>query len=90
MRVWCVRFGTEVAIIDGRVIDMLRVEEKAGVLVREIKIENPYLPGRIVRVHTPMADIIARIVRLTGNGTKIIVNSSLCPIIVPLHQVELV
>lgn len=90
IRVWCVRFGAQIAIIDSRVIDVLRLQEAQGLLVTENKADNPYTYGRHVRVHTPMADIMAIVVRLTNNGTRIVVNGPLCPITVPLHQVELV
>jgi transcription antitermination factor NusG len=85
-----VRFGGEVGLVDSRVIEGLRRLEVSGGLVQVIKVENPYLPGRKVRVHTPVASISAIILQCTNHGARALVETSLCRITVPIHQVELI
>lgn len=67
-----VRFGGVVEAIPDSVVDGLRRMEEAGELVREIKYVNPYVPGVSVRVHLPVGDLLAVIVRLVGKDRAIV------------------
>ena len=95
IRVWFVRLRydpdedlTGISLVPDRVIEKLKEDERMGKLVEERVVEDPYFPGRRVRIHTPMADIGAVIVRV-ANGNRVIVDTTLCRITVPIHQVEL-
>lgn len=82
-----IRFGGIIGKIPDMVIVELRKLELAKQLVREQFRVNPYTPGRQVRVHTPVADISAVIIRLV-NQSKAIVDSPLGTITVGIHQIQ--
>lgn len=80
-----VRFGGVVESIPDRVIQGLRRLEDNGDLVREVKYVNPYIPGTQVRVHLPVGDLFAVIVRLVS-GNRAIVEMPLGRATVHLHR----
>jgi hypothetical protein len=82
-----VRFGGHVEAVPDFVIQKLRDMEKANELVREIKYVNPYYPGARVRVHTPVQDILAVIVKLVGRN-RAVVDGPMCRITVPIHRLQ--
>lgn len=82
-----VRFGGKIEAIPGFVIQKLRSLEQAGELVREIKHVNPYVPGTRVMVHHPVQDIRAVVVRLV-RGNRVVVDTQLCRVTVPIHTVQ--
>jgi hypothetical protein len=77
----------EVEVVSNRVIEGLKRMEGAGELVKEVRYENPYLPGVRVTVHLPVGDIGAIIVRLMGRA-RAIVDTDLCRCTVPVHQLQ--
>jgi hypothetical protein len=84
-----VRFGGKIEAIPGFVVDRLRKLEMNGELVREVKYVNPYVPGVRVRVHLPVCDITAVIVKLVG-WNRAMVDTKLCRVIVPIHTLQVV
>jgi hypothetical protein len=83
-----VRFGGHVEAVPDFVIRKLRDMEKAGELVREVRYVDPYIPGTQVRVHTPVQDILAVIVRLVGRN-RVLVDTPMCRITVPIHRLQI-
>jgi hypothetical protein len=81
-----VRFGGVVESIPDRVIQKLRELERANELVREVKYVNPYYPGARVRVHLPVQDIMAVIVKIVGK--RALVDTPMCRITVPIHRLQ--
>jgi hypothetical protein len=88
-RVYAVRFGDTLATLPDSVILDLRRLESLNLLVQEKILYNPYYPGRKVRVHLPIADITAVIVRLISDN-KALVDTSLCKITVGIHQLDVI
>jgi hypothetical protein len=84
-----VRFGGRIEAIPGFVVERLRRLEQEGQLVREVRYVNPYTPGVRVRVHLPVGDIFAVIVKLV-HGNRAMVDTRLCRVIVPIHKLEVV
>jgi hypothetical protein len=84
-----VRFGGHIESVPDFVIMKLRELERANELVREVKYVNPYYPGARVRVHMPVADLAAVIVRLVGRN-RAIVDTDLCRVTVHLHRLRVV
>jgi hypothetical protein len=89
VRATWVRFGGVVEAVPDYVVKKLRELERANELVREVKYVNPYYPGARVRVHMPVADLAAVIVRLVGRN-RAIVDTDLCRITVPVHRLKAV
>jgi transcription antitermination factor NusG len=83
-----VRFGGLIGMIPERVIMELRRLEIAKLLVREQFKMNPYTEGRVVRIHTPVADIQAMVVKLI-HGSRVEVDTKVGRITVGVHQVQL-
>ena len=83
-----IRFGGTISLIPERVINEIRRLESQRMLVREIHI-NPYVPGRKVRVHLPVADIQAIILQLL-HGKRALVETPLGRMSVQLHKMTLV
>jgi transcription antitermination factor NusG len=83
-----IRFGGGISLIPSRVIDELRRLESQRMLIREIHI-NPYMPGKKVRVHLPVADISAIILSLL-HGKRALVETPLGRMSVQLHKMTLV
>ena len=77
-----------ISTIPERVIHELRRLESLHLLVREIHRVSPYQPGVKVRVCTPIADIQAIVIALL-HGKRIMVDSALGTMSVPIHQVSL-
>jgi hypothetical protein len=84
-----VRFGGKVEVVSGIVVERLRRLEVGNELVREVKNVNPYVSGARVRVHLPVQDIMAVVVKLVG-GNRAVVDSDLCRVLVPIHALEVV
>jgi hypothetical protein len=84
-----VRFGGVVESIPNRVIEVLRDLEKRNELVREVKYVNPYYPGAKVRVHMPVCDLAAVIVKMVGRN-RALVDTDLCRVTVHLHRLQVV
>jgi hypothetical protein len=84
-----VRFGGVVESIPNRVIEILRDLEKRNELVREVKYVNPYYPGARVRVHLPVCDLAAVIVKMVGRN-RALVDTDLCRVTVHLHRLQVV
>lgn len=82
-----VKFGGIVESIPDRVVQGLRKLEEAGELVREVKYVNPYVAGAQVRVHLPMQDLLAVIVRLVGKN-RALVEMPLGRATVHLHRLQ--
>ena len=89
VRAYWVKFGEDVEIVSQRVIDRLRDLEMAGRLVEEIIHVNPYRSGVRVRIHLPVGDILAVIVKLQG-GTRALVDLPVGKCVVPIHCLEVV
>jgi hypothetical protein len=94
VRVYFVRFGGNgrgkqgrIGTIREEVINRLQMMERSGQLVREEVKENPFMAGRGVRVHTPVADINGVIVMCTQSSRRAIVDTVLGRWDVPIHQV---
>lgn len=96
IRAYFVRFGGQNGVggslgtIREMVINGLKDMEQRGELVREDVVENPYKPGRKVRIHTPVASINGIIKLCTHSGSRATVDTALGSWNVPIHQVELV
>lgn len=88
MKARFIKFGIGISIVPGRVIDELKRLERLNQLVREIRYINPYVRGVKVRIHTPVADIHAIVIRLL-HSNRVKVDSPLGTMTVPLHQVSL-
>jgi hypothetical protein len=71
------------------VIQKLRDLEKANELVREVKYVNPYYPGAQVRVHLPVGDLLAVIIRLVGRN-RAVVDLPLGRTTVPIHRLQII
>jgi hypothetical protein len=84
-----VRFGGVVETIPDSVIQTLRYLENHNELVREVKYVNPYYPGARVRVHMPVCDLAAVIVKLVGRN-RALVDTQLCRVTVHLHRLQVV
>jgi hypothetical protein len=84
-----VRFGGVIEAIPGYVVERLRKLEQANELVREIEHVNPYVPGVKVRVHLPVCDVFAVVVKLV-HGNRAMVDTRLCRVIVPIHTLQIV
>jgi hypothetical protein len=84
-----VRFGGQVEAVPDYVVMKLRELEKANELVREVKYVNPYYPGARVRVHMPVCDLAAVIVKLVGRN-RALVDTDLCRVMVHLHRLQVV
>jgi hypothetical protein len=83
-----VKFGGKVESVPGFVVEQLRKLERANELVREVKYVDPYVPGARVRVHLPVQDIHAVIVKLVG-GNRVLVDTNLCRVTVPRHRIQI-
>jgi transcription antitermination factor NusG len=96
IRVYFVRFTGRygkvgrISVVQEEVINELKARERRGELVEEVVVENPYLPGRKVRVITPVASINGVLVMCTHGKTRGVVDTGLGTWDVPIHQVELV
>jgi hypothetical protein len=84
-----VRFGGHIEAVPDYVVMKLRELEKANELVREVKYVNPYYPGARVRVHMPVCDLAAVIVKLVGKN-RALVDTQLCRVTVHLHRLQVV
>lgn len=84
-----IRFGGVISTVPDKVIEELRRLESHKLLVREIQRINPYIPGRKVRVHTPIADIQAVIISLI-NRSRAVVDTPVGRVTVHIHQVTLI
>jgi hypothetical protein len=84
-----VRFGGHVESIPDFVIQKLRYLESHNELVKEVKYVNPYYPGARVRVHMPVCDLAAVIVKLVGRN-RALVDTDLCRVTVHLHRLQVV
>jgi hypothetical protein len=82
-----VRFGGVVEAVPDFVIQKLRDLEKANELVREVKYVNPYVAGAKVRVHLPVGDLLAVIIRLVGRN-RAVVDLPLGRTTVPIHRLQ--
>lgn len=89
VRATWVKFGGKVESIPGFVISRLRALESAGELVKEVKYVNPYYPGAAVRVHLEVEDIAAVIVKLV-RGNRVIVDTKMCRVTVPIHRLRVI
>jgi hypothetical protein len=87
VRAWFVRFGGGIGLVRKAVICELKHKEAENALMKEEMVESPYYPGRLVRVHLPVASIAAIIIRVTNRG-RAIVDTTIGEYNVPLHQVE--
>jgi hypothetical protein len=83
-----VRFGGRIEAIPNFVIQRLQKLELDNQLVREVKYVNPFTPGVRVRVHLPVYDITAVIVKLVY-GNRAVVDTPLCRVIVPIHTLQI-
>lgn len=83
-----VRFGNKIEVIPDYVIKRLQSLELANELVKEVRYVNPYVPGVRVRVHLPVQDILATIVKLVGHN-RCIVDTPLCRVMVPVHTLQI-
>jgi transcription antitermination factor NusG len=88
VRAYFVRFGGKIGTVPDSVILELRRLESLNQLVQEEQRKDPYAPGTRVIIHLPMSDIRG-IIQMT-KGTRAIVETPLCKVIVPIHQVGLV
>jgi len=87
VRAYWVRFGGNVEAVSDRVIMRLKELEIAGELVREIRYVSPYRHGVSVRVHLPVADLLAVVVKLVGDHAAIVdLPVGRCK--VPIHCLE--
>jgi hypothetical protein len=84
-----VRFGGVVEAVPDYVVMKLKELERANELVREVKYVNPYYPGAKVRVHLPVADLAAVIVKLVGRD-RALVDTEMCRVMVHLHRLQVV
>jgi transcription antitermination factor NusG len=87
-KAWFVRFGGLISVIPEGVITELRRLELARELMREEVVSHPFNPGRKVIVHFPTADIHAVVLRLL-NESRVVVDSPLGNITVPVHKLSL-
>jgi acyl dehydratase len=71
------------------VVKKLKELERANELVREVKYVNPYYPGARVRVHMPVCDLAAVIVKMVGRN-RAMVDTDLCRVTVHLHRLQVV
>ena len=90
VRVYFVRFGGHIGLVREEVMDRLKKMEALQQLVKEEVKDNPYKPGRNIRVHTPVASIAGILVMCTQSHTRAIVDTVMGHWDVPIHQVELV
>lgn len=88
IRAYFIRFGNMLSIVPECVIVRLRQDEADGKLVEEKEVDNPYTPGRKIRVHLPIADIDAVIVHLVGTH-RVLVDTVLGHATVRIHSVEI-
>jgi hypothetical protein len=84
-----VRFGGHIEAVPDYVVMRLKELERANELVREVKYVNPYYPGARVRVHMPVCDLAAVIVKLVGRN-RALVDTDLCRIMVHVHRLQAV
>src|SRR5215469_804879 len=73
----------QISTIPDRVIQELKRLEGLNQLIHEVKIENPFKPGRHVIIHTPVSDIHGIIIRLLGQ-TRAVVQTPLGRAVQPL------
>jgi transcription antitermination factor NusG len=83
-----IRFGGTISTVPDDVIRELRRLELSKLLVREIHRVNPYIPGKKVRIHTPVADIQAVIIALL-NKTRAVVDTPVGRVTVQIHQITI-
>ncbi len=88
VRAYWIRFGGVIDVIPDKVVERLRKLELAGDLIREVVYVNPYRSGVSVRVHLPVGDILAVVVKRMGE--RVLVDSPLCRVVVPGHLLEVV
>ncbi len=95
IRVYFVRFTGKygkvgrISVVNEEVINELKGREQRGELVEEKVVENPYLPGRKVRVMTPLVSISGVLVMCTHFKSRVTVDTDIGTWDVPIHQVEL-
>ncbi len=82
-----IRFGQEIEAIPDKVITELQRLESLHLLIPEQKPEPRYHHGQRVNVRLAMTNVPATIIRLIAE-TKALVETSLCRITVPIHNVE--
>jgi len=83
-----VRFGNGISTIPERVIGEIRKLEAARQLVIEVERVNPYVVGRKVKVHLPVADIHGVIIRMM-NDVKVVVDTTMGRATVPVSALIL-
>lgn len=88
VRAYWVRFGGEIESVSDRVVQRIKEFEGRNELVQEVKYVNPYRAGVSVRVHLPVADLLAVIVKTIGD-TRVIVDLPIGRCAVPIHCLEI-
>ena len=88
VRAYWVRFGGTVEVVQDRVVQRIKELEGHNELIREVKYVNPYRSGVQVKVHLPMADLSAIVVKLVG--TMALVDLPVGRGMVPVHCMELI
>jgi hypothetical protein len=87
VRAYWVRFGGSIELIPDRVIEKIKELEEKKELVREVRYVEQYRHGVGVRVHLPVGDILAVVVKCKGD--RVIVEAPLGRCVVPRHMLEL-
>jgi hypothetical protein len=85
VRAYFVRFGGKIGTVPDGVILELRRLESLNLLVHETPRPNPYSPGTKVLIHLPMSDIRGIIAMTLNQGSRAIVDTPLCRVLVPVH-----
>jgi len=88
IKAYYIKFGGNISTIPEKVIDKLRGLEARGLLVREIQRENPFKPGKMVRVHLPYADITAVIIRLLKRQNMALIDTPIGRTTVHIHKMS--
>lgn len=83
-----VRFNGNLGIVPDRIIPFLREKESLNQLVVEKIVENPYYPGRRVRIILPLITIEGFVLHMIGQN-RVKIDTQLGPSTVHLHSVEL-
>jgi transcription antitermination factor NusG len=94
IRAYFVMFGRKrrtrrIGLVTQEVINELRLKEQRGELIKEEKKEDPYYPGRVVRVVTPVTSILGVLVMCTHLKARAVVDTGFGSWDVPIQQVEL-
>lgn len=67
-----IRFGKSISVVPDPVITDLKRRESLNLLMKEMIVEDPYSPGRKVRIHHPVADIEGIILQLLGRNRLVV------------------